>query len=117
MAPDGIAVPASNAPTPMFSPLPSAGPGTPVHSHTNAADYLTAPFGKQLYTHIKPSAYLGGSRALDSLARMVASTESFFHPSNSGSWTNDVSCLADGTDESNIFILVERIYQVYCLRL
>jgi len=40
---------------------------------------------------MKPAAYLGGSKALDSLARMIASTESFFHPSNSGLWTADVS--------------------------
>ncbi|KZT40114.1 hypothetical protein SISSUDRAFT_983884 [Sistotremastrum suecicum HHB10207 ss-3] len=35
--------------------------------------------------------YLAGSRALDSLARLVVSLENFFHPSNSGSWTSDLS--------------------------
>lgn len=36
-------------------------------------------------------AYLAGSKALDSLSRMIISTESFFHPSNSGTWTADLS--------------------------
>lgn len=31
--------------------------------------------------------YKAGSRALDSLDRLITSTESFFHPSNSGPWT------------------------------
>jgi hypothetical protein len=35
--------------------------------------------------------YRAGSRALDSLDRLVTSTESFFHPSNSGPWTILVS--------------------------
>lgn len=36
---------------------------------------------------------IGRSKALDSLARMIASTESFFLPKNEGDWTTDVSCL------------------------
>ena len=91
MAPDGIPVPQSNAPTPVFSPLPS-GVNTPRADHNNLGDYLSASLGKQ--AAFKERTYLGGSIALDSLARMVASTESFFHPSNSGSWTNDVSTVA-----------------------
>ncbi|KAG6832246.1 hypothetical protein H0H92_004211 [Tricholoma furcatifolium] len=83
MAPDGVPVPPSNAPTPIFSPLPS-GMSTPqVHDHT-AKEFLGAPLGKH-----QGRAYLAGSKALDSLARLIASTESFFHPSNSGAWTND----------------------------
>ncbi|GJJ09449.1 hypothetical protein Clacol_003672 [Clathrus columnatus] len=35
--------------------------------------------------------YLAGCKALDSLSRMITSTESFFHPSNSGSWTSDLT--------------------------
>ncbi|KAH8120588.1 hypothetical protein DFH11DRAFT_1838384 [Phellopilus nigrolimitatus] len=31
--------------------------------------------------------YLAGSKALDSLAKIITCTESFFHPSNTGSWT------------------------------
>ena len=31
--------------------------------------------------------YLAGSRALDSLERLITSTETFFHPSNAGLWT------------------------------
>ncbi|KAF8203239.1 hypothetical protein BJ912DRAFT_842338 [Pholiota molesta] len=88
MAPDGVPVPPSNLPTPVFSPLPSA-VSTPQPGSNNVGDYLSAPLSKK--AHLKPYTYLGGSRALDSLARMIASTESFFHPSNSGSWTNDLS--------------------------
>jgi proteasome activator subunit 4 len=32
-------------------------------------------------------AYVGGSRALDSLLKFVNATETFFHPSNYGGWT------------------------------
>lgn len=39
--------------------------------------------------------YIAGSRALDSLDRLITSTESFFHPSNSGPWTNTVSGIDD----------------------
>ena len=39
---------------------------------------------------MKTKTYLAGCRALDSLAKLIASTESFFHPTNSGSWTSDV---------------------------
>lgn len=35
--------------------------------------------------------YLAGSKALDSLDKLITSTESFFHPSNSGSWSIIVS--------------------------
>ncbi|KIK95621.1 hypothetical protein PAXRUDRAFT_826811 [Paxillus rubicundulus Ve08.2h10] len=31
--------------------------------------------------------YLAGSKAMDTLDRLITSTESFFHPSNSGPWT------------------------------
>lgn len=34
--------------------------------------------------------FLAGSRALDSLDKMITSTESFFHPSNTGHWTFSV---------------------------
>jgi proteasome activator subunit 4 len=90
MAPDGIPVPASNAPTPMFSPLPS-GMNTPQpHSNnTSVGDYLSSSLLKR--TYVPQRTYLAGSKALDSFARLIASTESFFHPSNSGTWTQDVS--------------------------
>ena len=37
------------------------------------------------------NSYLAGSQALDALDRLVMSTESFFHPSNSGPWSLSVS--------------------------
>jgi len=84
MAPDGPMVPPSNLATPIFSPLPTA-------QHlkgASAGDYLSAPLASSKI--VNPRAYLGGSKALDSLARMIASTEQFFHPAASGSWTGDV---------------------------
>lgn len=62
--------------------LPPSGAATPFGWPEDKARFL------------KPSAsksYLAGCKALDSLARMILSTESFFHPSNSGSWTVDLS--------------------------
>ncbi|KAI0034963.1 hypothetical protein K488DRAFT_83562 [Vararia minispora EC-137] len=35
--------------------------------------------------------YLAGSRALDSLDRLITSTETYFHPSNSGLWSISLS--------------------------
>lgn len=35
--------------------------------------------------------FIAGSKALDSLDKLITSTESFFHPSNSGAWTVNVS--------------------------
>jgi len=35
--------------------------------------------------------YLAGSKAMDTLDRLITSTESFFHPSNHGHWTVLVS--------------------------
>ncbi|EMD41612.1 hypothetical protein CERSUDRAFT_110183 [Gelatoporia subvermispora B] len=35
----------------------------------------------------QPSGFIAGSRALDSLDKLITSTESFFHPSNSGVWS------------------------------
>lgn len=87
MAPDGIPAPPSNAPTPLFTPLPS-GMNTPSIGTTTLGDYLSAPLGKGV--HGKGKSYLAGSKALDSLARLIASVESFFHPTNSGAWTTDV---------------------------
>ena len=35
--------------------------------------------------------FAAGSKALDSLDRLITSVESFFHPSNHGKWTVNVS--------------------------
>jgi proteasome activator subunit 4 len=89
MAPDGHPSPSSNVPTPLASPFQS-GTSTPLpqEGRKNAlGDYLSAPLGKGQF---KAKTYLAGSKALDSLARLIASTEGFFHPSNSGAWTSDV---------------------------
>ncbi|KAI0639143.1 hypothetical protein C8Q77DRAFT_1152142 [Trametes polyzona] len=90
MAPDGMPSPSSTAPTPLFTPLAS-GASTPLpHQHNGGlGDYLSAPLGKG--SRLKGKTYLAGCKALDSLAKLIASTESFFHPTNSGSWTSDLS--------------------------
>ena len=110
MTPDGTPLPPSTAPTPVFSPLPS-GVNTPQLNSGKIGDYLAAPLRREGST-----GYLAGCKALDSLARMIASTESFFHPSNSGTWTADV-CRNDvrvlfKTDRD---LLVECFPQIHCL--
>ncbi|KAF8226105.1 hypothetical protein L208DRAFT_1425249 [Tricholoma matsutake] len=86
MAPDNVAMPPSNTPTPLFSPSPS-GTKTPRIHTTPLGEYLAAPLGRAARPNVET--FSGGSKALDSLVRLIASTESFFHPSNSGPWTND----------------------------
>ena len=93
MAPDGMPAPGSQAPTPAFGTPSASGTSTPLPhqngvAHSTLGDYLAAPLGKG--GHLKAKTFLAGSKALDSLVRFIASTEGFFHPSNSGSWTNDV---------------------------
>jgi proteasome activator subunit 4 len=73
MAPDGKQLPKSGTATPFELPLTSTG------------DYFAIP------TQTIEKKYLAGCRALDSLARLIVSLESFFHPNNAGSWTTDVS--------------------------
>lgn len=93
MAPDGVPAPGSQAPTPAFQTPSVSRPSTPLPQQTSGihglADYLSAPLGKGGPSKVKT--FLAGSKALDSLVKFVASTEGFFHPSNSGSWTNDLS--------------------------
>ncbi|KAI6153365.1 hypothetical protein BKA82DRAFT_3971276 [Pisolithus tinctorius] len=87
MAQDGISSPASSAPTPMYTPITS-GVCTPQAPQDSVGDYVTGFFHRWNPTQ---KTYLAGSKALDSLARLVASTEHFFHPTNSGSWTSDLT--------------------------
>lgn len=49
------------------------------------------PFGRGSKLPTQQKGYMAGSKALDSLDRLITSTESFFHPSNSGPWTLAVS--------------------------
>ncbi|KAJ7783436.1 hypothetical protein DFH07DRAFT_995453, partial [Mycena maculata] len=90
MAPDGMPSPASNAPTPMFTPVPS-GMNTPTISTHSLGDYLSAPLSRTGAGSSKSKTYLAGSKALESLSQIIASTESFFHPSNSGPFTADLA--------------------------
>ncbi|KAH9982676.1 hypothetical protein BGW80DRAFT_1433981 [Lactifluus volemus] len=88
MTPDGLPAAPSSAPTPLGTPFAS-GMNTPRHQGGSVGDYLTASLGKLPFLSLK--SYIGGSKALDSLAKLIASTESFFHPSNSGAWTADLT--------------------------
>ena len=92
IAQDGHAVASSNVPTPLFTPLPS-GMNTPQVQSSTLKEFLSTPLGNKGPS--KPRVYLAGSKALESLARLIASTESFFHPSNSGAWTSDVCEFVD----------------------
>lgn len=121
MTPDSVPTPGSTAPTPMMTPVAS-GANTPLphHNGTNGfngalADYLSAPL---LKAHAKTKTYRGGSKALDSLSKLIASTEGFFHPTNSGNWTTDVGFLRDFLFLLNsICFPVERLCEVHRLRL
>jgi len=84
MAQDGLPAAPSAAVTP-FDP-----PATPAR-FPQLGDYLSAPLGRPGIKKLKT--YLAGSKALDSLAKLILSTEHFFHPTNSGAWTADVSCI------------------------
>lgn len=81
---DGPPTPPSGLSTPWTPGFSTPEPGN------NLGDYLSAPLGAKGRNKVKT--YLAGSKALDSLARLIWSTESFFHPSNAGTWTSDV-CL------------------------
>jgi len=51
----------------------------------------TTPMGQTLAEpHTLTQGFTAGSRAIDSLDRMITSIESFFHPTNTGSWTLSV---------------------------
>lgn len=103
-------------------PTPSpSGVSTPQLQNKTLGEYLSTPLSSGPLP--QRTGYLAGSRALDSLAKLIASTESFFHPSNSGAWTADVCCYCQAQNQwscvfcSVLMVIypVKRIYQVYCL--
>lgn len=47
---------------------------------------------------VQTPGYLAGSKALDTLDRLITSTESFFHPSNSGQWSITVCVSTSALD-------------------
>lgn len=61
------------------SAAPSPGGLTPSLSPSPSATNLTVP--------ATSPTYLAGSKALDSLAKLIQATETFFHPSNWGTWS------------------------------
>lgn len=79
MATDGPISPRSGTTTPA---------GSRFSSTSSDALYLNEDTSETRGAH---KTYLAGSKALDSLSRMIISTESFFHPSNSGTWTADLT--------------------------
>jgi proteasome activator subunit 4 len=88
MSPDSIPAPASGTSTPFTAGITTPVPGT---SQRKIADYFSAPLAPK--NRMKEKKYLGGSKALDALSKLIISCESFFHPTNGGKWTNDVSLL------------------------
>ncbi|KAJ7275353.1 hypothetical protein B0H12DRAFT_1086888 [Mycena haematopus] len=92
MAPDGKPSPASGAPTPLFTPVPSGVQTPQIPTYNSLRDYLSAPLANKFGAlPSKHKTYLAGSKALESLSQIIASTESFFHPSNSGPFTADLA--------------------------
>lgn len=113
MAPDGMPSPSSMTPTPNFTPFGS-GTSTPLPQQNGGlGDYLSAPLGKG--NHLKVKTYLAGCKALDALAKMIASTEGFFHPTNSGNWTNDVCILLSFA--ASIESCGQLAFEMLCMRL
>jgi proteasome activator subunit 4 len=120
MVPDGLPTAPSSTPTPFGTPFAS-GMSTPRNQSSSVGDYLAAPLAKLPFLSLK--SYVGGSKALDSLVKLIASTESFFHPSNSGAWTTDVCPMSYITPRSLLCVwrwasyaltslrAVDRIYQ------
>jgi Proteasome-substrate-size regulator, mid region len=54
---------------------------------------------------------LAGSKALDTLDKLINSAENYFHPSNSGPWTTSVGILIPFLEPSKLTgILVDRVY-------
>ena len=98
MSPDGPSA-SSTAPTRVGTPVPQR----------DAGDYLSAPLRKG---NRSSEGYLAGCKALDSLAHLIASTESFFHPNNAGSWTADVRYLS-----FNLFINLKRLFLLEAQRI
>lgn len=124
MAPDGRPVAPSNAPTPMGTPMSSGfntpGMSTPGFMTPRAAgsgsvgDYLTAHLHK-MAPLLSSHSYVGGSKALDSLVKLIASTESFFHPSNSGAWTSDVGFSSSFNASYSVSLVIQPLQPKYPL--
>lgn len=56
--------------------------------------------------------YIAGSKALDSLDRLITSTESFFHPSNSGPWSATVN-FPDVVLGLNLLIMASAVDDIF----
>ena len=103
MAPDGLPTAPSGLTTPWAD-----GTATP-QPQKNLKDYLSTPLGPK--ARLGAVTYLAGSKALDSLAKLIASIESFFHPSNSGSWTADV---CSNVTDLSVLALTDTVIHFHC---
>ena len=92
ITPDGLPAPASGSATPLTAGIMTPQPGQPGISSGKVTDYFSASLAPK--GRMKEKKYLGGSKALESLSKLIISCESFFHPTNSGKWTNDVRALS-----------------------
>lgn len=86
MNPDSTPAPASGTATPFTPGMMTPQPGT---SPSKLADYFTSALAPK--NRLKEKKCLGGSKALEALSKLIISCESFFHPTNGGKWTNDLT--------------------------
>ena len=71
--------------TPEHSNLPSRSASAANLSTLRDSISASSSFSHTVVNEVK--AFVGGSRAIDSLIKFINATESFFHPSNYGHWT------------------------------
>lgn len=80
--------------TPMMSHAPSRAASTADLRKASASQSQPSLLATALNTAAgakRPRTYLAGSKALDSLAKLMQATESFFHPSSYGTWALSLS--------------------------
>lgn len=87
MSKDGPATPE----TPSASEMPTPTRGSEVDLPSLISRGGLAPPMQTRARTKRPQTYLGGSKALDSLSKLLQATESFFHPSNYGSWQSKLA--------------------------
>ncbi|KAH8919753.1 hypothetical protein BT69DRAFT_1352911 [Atractiella rhizophila] len=89
----GVLTPATGVGTPRLSRTNTSSAGTATNGGVggNLLVAALAGSGKERDRKKPKKSYVGGSRALDSLNKLVQALESFYHPSNYGDWTRTLT--------------------------